>query len=171
MLRPTQLTRDSDPVLIEIMRNLFAAGTSGYSREVFIPTAPEQQEWWKTLPHDKVKAFLWRDDERPWEIVAYSLITDCGTFASPVFAVAPMFQGRGYGDQIIKHYIATAGKPLRGQQLVSNGAIRKLNARNGWVVVRKSTALWTNPDIEYLEHPGPTTTFPDYDAILKGLDG
>jgi len=171
MLRPTQLTRDSDPILIEALRPILNASLPYLTKSLGWMSAVEQHRWWRTEDHARVKVFLWRDDERPWEPVAFSMITDHGDFASPFFAVARDHWSNGYGDAIIKHYIETAGKPLRGQQLVSNGAIRKLNARNGWVVVRKSTALWTNPDIEYLEHPGPTTTFPDYDAILKGLDG
>lgn len=168
-LRPIRLWRDSDPVLVEIMRDIFVRTINDLSTKPLVPPTPaEQQVWWEMLDHSNVKVFLWRPIERPWEIVAFSMITDRGDHATPMFAIDPVFQGRGYAREIIDHYIRTAGKPLRGEQLKSNEAIRKLNAEAGWRL------LATEGGIEYLRHPGVSALpprYPDYSAILEGLDG
>jgi len=179
MLRPTLLTRDSDPILIEALRPILNANLSYFTRPLPEMTPEGQQRWWKIEDHANVRVFLWRDDERPWEAVAFSMLTDHGDYASPFFAVAPAHWSSGFGDQIIKHYIEAAGKPLKGEQLASNGAIRHLNTKNGWYVTGEKDGVQT------LYHPGPGPRvpewirrhiraelgYPDYDAILKGLDG
>ena len=167
MLRPIRLRPDSDPVLIEIMRQIFVSGISDYTRTLIPPTPAEQQAWWKNLDHSKIKAFLWRLEDRPWEVVAFSMVTDRGDYATPIFAIDPPFRGRRFAHQIIDHYIAVADKQLHGEQLVANNAIRRLNAAHGW------TVMLSDGRIESLWHPGPhpPTGYPDYDAILRGLDG
>ncbi len=166
-LIPVLLDANSDPILIEALRSIYVRTIESLATKPLIPPTPaEQLEWWKNLDPDKVRVWLWRDVERPWEPVAFSMLTDRGDHATPMFAIDPAFQGRNLARTIIAHYINAAGKPLRGEQLVSNEAIRKLNREAGWRV-------WgTDYRVEKLCHGGPYQgTYPDYDAILKGLDG
>jgi GNAT superfamily N-acetyltransferase len=167
MLRPIRLRPDSDPLLIETMRQIYVSALADFTKPLLPPTPAEQQAWWANLDHSKVKAFLWRLDDRPWEVVGFSMVRDHGPVASPIFALDPPYRGKGYAHQIIVHYIAVAGKPLRGEQLVANEAIRALNAQHGW------TVLSSDGRVEKLYHPGIGSSigYPDYDAILKGLDG
>ena len=168
MLRPIRLRQDSDPYLIEKMRQIFVGSIEDLStKPLLAPTPAEQQAWWANLDHSKIKAFLWRPDDRPWEIVAFSMVTDRGNYATPIFAIDGPFRKRGYAHQIIDHYIAVADKQLLGEQLVSNKAICELNATHGW------TILSGNRYVEKLWHPGPhpPAGYPDYEAILRGLDG
>lgn len=166
MLRPIRLTLESDPCLIETMRQIFVSAIPDFTKSLVPPTPVEQQAWWANLDHSKVKVFLWRLDERPWEVVAFSMVTDRGEYATPIFAIDSYYRGRGFARQIIRHYITTANKPLRGEQLSTNAAICRLNAEAGWRVVG------TVGTIQLLEHDGPNSpTYPRYDLLLRGLDG
>ena len=165
MLQPTQvIPGESDPILLEVVRMIYNQSRSYFTKDLPYRYAHEQWEWWSRLDHSKSKLFVWRDTERPYEIVAFSFLRDEDTYASPLFGIGAWARGRGYARAIIKHYIETAGKPLRCEQLVSHVAIRKLNRDAGWFVLREQDG------VQSLYHPGPGT-YPDYDAILKGLDG
>lgn len=152
-------------MFIEVLRTLYITSIAQLSTKPLVPpTREEQLEWWRGLDHSKVRVWLWFTGYRGREVAAFSMLTDRGSHATPMFAISPEYHGRGFARKIIKHYIAEAGKPLRGEQLVSNDRIRRLNAEAGW---RVTSATDT---VEYLEHDGPKT-YPDYDALLKGLDG
>jgi len=167
MLYPTRLPRYADPILIEALRAIYVRTLSGFTKPLPPPTPAEQLKWYTSLDHNAVRIWLWRDSERPWEAVAFTMLTEHPAYMSPVFGIDPAFQGRGWARHIIQHYIREAhGKPLHGEQLVSNIAIRKLNAEAGWRVCSEQDG------IEYLRFPGrDERSYPDYDAILKGLDG
>lgn len=166
MLRPTLLASKDDELLIEYdlqtIRVIFNENRAAFTRPFEKITPEGQREWWYSLDPAVVRVWVW--DNEAGETVGFSMLTDHGTYMSPVFAISKKFMGMGYGRLIIQHYLENAGKPLKGEQRVDNPAIRYLNARAGWRI------LYEKDGIEYLEHDGPKT-FPDYDAILKGLDG
>lgn len=152
---------DTHPLFIEKLRVLYN------SMIPFLATHPiksngvaEQQMWWKTLDHSKVTVHLYSPVDSPWEIAAFSMVTDRGAYCTPMFAIDREHWGKGYGDEIIHHYLRIAnGKPLFGEQLVSNGAIRHLNARAGWQILGERNG------VQSLYHPNRQQEI--YDEIVR----
>lgn len=162
-LQSQLLHANSDPIYIEIMRCIYNVTLPQTATKPIAPkTSEEQFNWWCNLDHNKVRVHIYREVERPWNIVAWSMVTDRGNYCTPMFAIHPQFWGLGYGEEIIYHYLQVAGKCLQGSQLKSNGAICHLNARNGWRVVGE------DGDVQLLLHDGPDN-YPQraYDEILR----
>jgi GNAT superfamily N-acetyltransferase len=155
---------DDHPLLVERLRKMYIEALSFLETHKLHPnTEEEQQAWWAALDHTSTVVHLYSPVERPWEIVGFSMVTDRGNFCTPMFALARHMRGQGLGQEIIEHYLAVAnGKPLHGEQLVSNGAICHLNARLGWKVKREQDG------VQYLYHPNGTD-WPQsaYDEIVR----
>jgi GNAT superfamily N-acetyltransferase len=149
-LIPHRLASDGHPHLIEQVRVLYNSTLFFLATHPISPQSKEgQQAWWKDLDHSRVVVHLYSPVESPWDIVAFSMVTDRGLYFTPMFAISNNYWGKGYGQEIIEHYLAlAAGKPLRGEQLVSNGAICHLNARYGWNIVgeRDGTQFLIHPN-------------------------
>lgn len=158
----TRLTQDSHPALIERMRVLFNANIDSLAtKPLSLQTSRSQYDWWRSLDHTKVTFHIYSPKEWPWEIVAFSMVTDRGDYCSPMFAISNLWWGRGYGEQIIQHYLLVADeKPLQGEQLASNGAICHLNEKLGWLVVREENG------VQYLRHPNNRQQ-EIYDEIIR----
>jgi RimJ/RimL family protein N-acetyltransferase len=124
-------------------------------------TAEQQQAWWRNIDHKRVQVHLYSPIEQPWEIVAFSMVTDRGDFCTPMFAVSNTWWGKGYGEEIIRHYLALAeGKPLRGEQLTLNPAIQHLNKKLGWLIVAERDGT------QFLVHPNGRQQ-EIYDEIIR----
>lgn len=150
-----RVTLASHPLLIEIVRAIFNANIADLAtKPLHVLEQDEQQEWWKNLDHQNVQLHVYSPVEQPWQIVAFSLVRNHGHFSTPQFAIAGGYSGRGYGTEIIQHYIEVAGQPLYGQQLVANEAIRHMNQKAGWKV------LYEREGVEYLFHPGRAPFLP-----------
>lgn len=144
------------------MRQIYAATIEALETKPLPHRSPEDQYlWWQGLDHGMSRFFLYSPVEQPWEIVAFSMITRRGKYSTPMFAIHPFFHGRGYGREIIQHYIQEADGPLAGEQLVSNETIRYLNSEAGWNVVS------SNGIVEKLWHPGPHA---DVDPMQDAYD-
>ena len=148
-----RLTRDSHPALIEELRLIYNENIGDLATHPLQWLAPEvQQEWWKNLDHPNVVVHLYSPVETPWVIVAFSKVTfRLGGYATPQFAIAKGYWGRGWGSEIIAHYLQVANRPLYGEQLVANAAICHLNKRFGWRIIE------TEAGVDYLYHPGVST--------------
>ena len=161
-----RLSKNSHPLLIERMRQIYNTMIPWVATRPLTPIESQpQQDWWNQLvDHTKTTFHLYSPIETPWEICAYSVVTDRGDFCTPHFAIGGAWWGRGYGAEIIQHYLEVAAKPLYGSQLVSNAAIRHLNTKFGWHV------LDTRDGVEYLHHPGVNPNIRQqeiYDEILR----
>lgn len=155
--------------LVEVLRNLYNSSIPYFTKPLNANTWDQQHEWWMKLDFSKVQIHLYSRRSHPWEIIAFSMLTDHGDYVSPVFGVTAQYHGQGYGSEIIEHYLQLAnGKPLRGAQLKSNGPICTLNRRMGWRVVSE------DDDVQYLEHPNNREQ-EIYDEIVRysreGVDG
>lgn len=142
------------PALVEILRRLYNDALNALNtKDLHYNTEMDQWLWWLRLDHHTTKIHLYSPINEPWNIIAFSMVTDHGSYCSPMFAIASGYHGRGYGEQIIQHYLFLAGqKPLHGSQRMDNQPIRHLNKRNGWIVVK------TEGDIEHVYHPNPGQT-------------
>lgn len=158
-----RLLPGSHPHLVVLLGEMYNGALDQLSTKPLRRNTPEEQlAWWAALPQEVV-VHLYSPVEEPWRIVAFSMVRDRGTFCTPMFAVVPGEHGKGYGAEIIRHYLSVAWpKPLVGSQLVSNGAIRHLNNRYGWEVTE------VRDGVEYLFHPSgrdyPQST---YDEIIR----
>ncbi len=111
----------------------------------------EQVVWWKESKHH-MRAYLFENVDKPSTYIGFITLTDRGEFMTPILAVSKEYWGRGYGSQMIKAYIRLAHKPLAGSQLISNEAIRHMNAKHGWQIVGKADS--PGGEIELVYHPG-----------------
>jgi GNAT superfamily N-acetyltransferase len=150
------------------MRQIFNATLPALSTiPLTAKSAEEQQAWWNGRDPALVRGFLYSPVAWPWEMVAFSLLTQRDGFTTPLFAIDPAWQGRGYGAEIIRHYIAEARGPLAGSALRANAAISHLNAKAGWIEVGGDTK------VAQLYHPGAvedrdaTRQQEIYDSIME----
>lgn len=152
---------DAHPALVERMRELYIASLQFFTKPLSPPTKEEQQVWWASLDHSKVIVHLYSPVEQPWEIVAFSMLTDRGQYYTPLFAISDSWWHKGYGEDIIRHYLALASpKPLHGEELADNGAIVHLNEKAGWRVVAERNG------VHYLYHPNDKQQ-EAYDEIVR----
>lgn len=154
-LKAYRLTPDAHPYLIERLRTLYNSAIQFLATHpIELRSREAQAAWWNSTDHDKVTVHLYSPVDNPWEIAAFSMVTDRGSFVTPMFAIAKNYWGKGYGEEIILHYLALAGgKPLRGEQLISNGAICHLNEKLGWQVLmeKEGTQFLFHPNIRQQE--------------------
>jgi GNAT superfamily N-acetyltransferase len=154
---------------VEILRELYIGAIEQLStRPLHRNTTEEQWAWWDGLDHSKVTVHFYSTVDEPWRIIAFSMVTDRGSFCTPMFAIAKVAWGRGYGQEIIEHYLEVASpKPLYGSQLVSNGAICHLNRKNGWMVLREvdGVQMLFHPNGD--SHAGQTHPQEAYDEIVR----
>jgi hypothetical protein len=157
-----RLLADAHPALIERLRVLYNTAIPFLAtHRIETQTCESQQAWWRNLDHTKVMVHLYSPVEFPWEIVAFSQVTDRGTYCTPMFALSNLWWGKGYGEEIIEHYLFVAsGKPLHGEQLTSNGAICHLNKRLGWKIISERDGMQT------LVHPNNRQQ-DIYDEIIR----
>lgn len=152
------------PMLVERLRKLYVEALSHLAtKRLPTRTELEQQLWFSDLDHEATTIHLYSPVGRPWEIVGFSMVTDRGTFCTPMFSLTFHMRGQGLGEEIIQHYLAIAnGKPLHGEQLVANGAICHLNEKLGWKVKHDAEG------VQYLYHPNGTD-YPQsaYDEIVR----
>lgn len=161
-LVPEQISRHADPLIVEEMRRIYNASLDEVATKPLTPKSPqEQHDWWVSLDHDNVEVSLYRPFGMPWAVAAFSIVRDRGDHCTPFFCTNPEYRGMGIGRQIISHYLSIAKKPLHGEQLVSNGAIRHLNKQFGWQVV----GTRDNGRVECLQHPGINPPYPDYKEL------
>ena len=101
------------------------------------PQTPEEQlAWWEGLDHEKTKLYVYDEPGKPYDVVAFLLLTDRGDHFTPMFALHKDTRGKGYGPWLVQDYLNLAKpKPLRGSALISNPTINKINAALGWQVV------------------------------------
>ena len=172
ILKAHRIDRSVDPLIVERMRlisNISLPETSTRPSEP--KTAVEQQAWWQSLDHSKRIVTLYRPENEPWEIAAFSVVTDRGDHCTPYFATDPRYRGQGIGEQIIRHYLSISPKQLYGEALAANEPIHHLNMRLGW----KTIGFRDNGKVELLYHPGPSVstsvTYPDYEALYDWATG
>ncbi len=122
----------------------------------------EQISWWNESKHH-MRAYLFEATAYPDKYIGFITLTDRGEFMTPILAVARDYWAKGYGSQMIKAYIHLARKPLAGSQLVSNAAIRHMNAKHGWIIVGKADS--PGGEIELVYHPGTSRKHPGTDDI------
>lgn len=154
-----------EPIQVELMRQIFNAIRSDMETISYIPEISEQKQkiWWTSLDHSKVKAFLYTPVDEPWYFVAFSVVQKKGDFTTPMFGVVPAAHGRGYGREIIKHYLEVANGPLAGSQRKDNGAIRHLNQELGWQIVGETE------EAELLYHSGIIKNDPRQEEIYEEI--
>ena len=136
---------------VELMRQIYNENLDMLAT-ITLPhrSAEEQLVWWKKNKKH-LRAYLFKLDDNPNEVVGFISLTDRGSFITPILAIRKCFWGKGYGTEIIDEYLRLAKKPLAGSQLVSNSRIRYMNKKAGWQVV--GTASCNNGEIELLYHP------------------
>jgi len=145
---------------VELMRQIYNENRQYMETKGPLPerTREAQLEWWDSLDHDKVKAWLHYDlferlflsdhnDER--KLIGFSMLQNRGSFSTPMFAIKKEYHGKGYGREFIKWYLDRASRPLAGSQLQSNKAICHLNKEFGWKI------LCSHSGVDHLYHPGP----------------
>jgi len=139
-----------EPWAVEIMRQLYHSTKPWLEVSEPLPsrTIEEQQAWWNDMPHPKI-AHLYTPVEEPWNFVAFSIVQRKGNFNTPIFGIHPAYHRRGYGEVILHHYLEVADGPLAGSDKLTNGAIIKLNDRNGWKVIDVD-----DKGVRKLFHPG-----------------
>jgi GNAT superfamily N-acetyltransferase len=120
----------------------------------------EQQDWWREREVG-TRAWLYAPIVTPWRMVAFCLLTQRNGFVTPLFAIDPMWHGRGYGKEIIQHYLTEAKGPLAGSALKKNAAIMHLNQQAGWQVLSETE------EVVNLYHPGREECF---DSIVAYHD-
>jgi len=84
--------------------------------------------------------------------MAFLVLRDRGGFATPIIAIDKVEWGKGFGREMIQEYIALAGNPLAGSQLVSNLSICHLNRQLGWQII--GSRMVPAGQIELLFYPG-----------------
>src|SRR5438128_10450650 len=142
--------RISEPWEVEVMRRIYNLAVPDLATRPLSPRVEHsQQKWWACLDKSRVTAHLYHPVAMPWRFVAFSLVQwkERG-IATPMFAIHPDWQHRGYGREIIDHYLEVANGPLAGSALKSNAAIMHLNEKAGWRVVSEADG------VVQLYHPG-----------------
>ena len=145
--------RITEPWEVEVMRRIFNLTLADLATRPLQPRDEHsQQRWWSALDKTRTVAHLYSPIAMPWHFVAFSLVQwkDRG-IATPMFAIHPDWQHRGYGREIIDHYLEVANGPLAGSALKSNAAIMHLNKRAGWQTVSETET------VAHLYHPGVPT--------------
>jgi len=151
MLTDLIFRKIDEPWAVERMRQIYSETMSSLATHPIPERGPiSQQEWWKSLDQSKVQAFLYAPINRPWEFIAFSIVQKKHEhFTTPIFAITPKEHGKGYGEQILRHYLFVANGPLAGEDSLSNPAIAHLNDRNGWQVLGID-----EKGVRKLYHPG-----------------
>lgn len=105
-------------------------------------TYDEQQDWWQSVDHEKVRLYVYMNE--PGDIVGFALLTDRGNTVTPMVAIAAKHRDRGYGQEIMRHYLdAAKPKPMICQSLVENKAINMLNVLMGWQLAGRKGDVFT----------------------------
>ena len=153
------------PSLLERVREIYNENLSDLAtKPLTYLSSRQQQTWWTSIDHTKITLHVYSPAETPWDICAFSKVTDRGSFSTPIYAVDKRWWRRGYGTEIIRHSIEVAGKPLYAEHLLANEVIRRIHMRAGWA------SLGMYDGVEYLYHPGLN---PDqrqqeiYDEIIR----
>ena len=165
-LHAYRLWQDSHPALIEQLRLLYIESLAELATHPIPENTPEQQQaWWQALDHTKERVWLMSTQDRPWDIIGFVKLRQHEDHVSPMFALAKRAHGQGLGEEMIRFYLERVPKntPLRGEQLVSNGAIRHLNQKAGWIIVTERSG------VETLYHPNRRDDYPQraYDEIVR----
>lgn len=154
-LVPVRLERGAPLYCIDTVRRIYNATIADLATKPLKPnTWDHQYIWWRNIDFDKTVIHAYCPEPWPGVIVAFSKVTYRGDHCTPLFAIDPEWHGRGFGEEIIQHYLSVARpKPLRGSQLVSNGAICHLNEKAGWQI--ESTV----DGVQHLYHPNGRDKF------------
>jgi len=132
--------------LIEKVRLIYNENLPLLATKPLTPVTKEQQrKWWAGVDHDKVKLYVYMDPDDVWSdiVVGFSLLTDRGSYVTPMMAVTEKYHDRGYGQEIMLHYLQTAHpKPLRAQSLMLNLGICMLNSLMGWKVIGSQDGVY-----------------------------
>jgi GNAT superfamily N-acetyltransferase len=173
-----RVTAYTDPLVIERMRTLFNHSLDKVRTKVEVTAnnAREQYEWFKSMDWENVIIHAYRDFEDPWEIAGFSILRKRGDHYTPFFATNHIYHGRGIGRAIVKHYLAICPGWLRGEQLVSNGAIKHINSTVGWQILKTVDRPGIGL-VDLLYHPGVDSegmpigeSYPDYESMLDYWD-
>ncbi len=156
-----------NPEDVEIMRHIYNDNLDMLAtRPIPYRTFEEQQKWWNENKY-KLKAYLYEPLDQPKKFVAFLVLTDRGSFDTPIIAIKKEEWGCGYGQEIVNDYINKANRPLAGSQLQSNKAICHINKKLGWQIVGQREL--TNGMIDLLYHPGVNRTFGNEEEVLKEI--
>lgn len=161
------LTPNAHPALLEQLRVLYIEALAELSTHPIPANTPEeQQQWWQGLDHTKERVWLMSLREKPWDIIGFVKLRKRDGYYSPMFALAKRVHGQGLGAEMIQFYLSQVpvGTPLRGEQLVTNGAIRHLNKKAGWIVM----AGPGHDGVEHLYHPNNVYVYDGHDGFPEG---
>lgn len=153
---PAGIGRSSNilPTLLDRVRVLYNDAIPFLETKPLHPLKRDEQlEWWRGLNHNETRLWVYtlREGTDP-TIVGFLKLTDRGSYVTPLFVLDKKYWGRGLGEEIIQHYLQQAKpKPLRGSQLVSNGAICHMNKKAGWMIDHTTEA-----GVQHLYHPNGT---------------
>lgn len=156
--------RRPDLEMVEIMRRIYNAVRADLSDPPPEPRTYDQQTaWWKSRDHEKTQAFLYNPENEPFNMIGFSLLQQKHPdFKTPQIGLWPEDQGKGYGRQIVNHYLETADGPLAGSDLFRSPAIAHINDSVGWKQVGSKDGS------RLLYHPGPYMD-PRQDEIYRDI--
>ncbi len=152
-MKKLKSTPIAEPWQVEIMRHIYNDNLDMLATRPLEPNDYHaQQDWWNANK-SHLRGYLYEPLDRPGKFVAFLVLTDRGSFDTPIVAIQKEEWGGGYGQEIIRDYIEKANRPLAGSQLQSNGAICHINRKVGWQIVGTRT-LENGEIVDLLYHPG-----------------
>lgn len=88
------------------------------------------KENYRTTFPETVRHYLFEDDER--QVVGFARLEWRDGYVYPSYGLAESARGKGYGWHLVKMALLAAGGPLRGDFLVGNDAIERIDLSLGW---------------------------------------
>ena len=118
--------KDSDWDTLRSVRNSCREGLTHTRTEI----TPEEQALYRQSYSENVRHYLY---VTTWGwVVGFSRLEWIDGFVYPTYGVASWARGHGFSWEIVKHAMLAAGGPLKGDLLVSNEAIKKVDYALGW---------------------------------------
>ena len=126
-LRPVPIVH---PEQVEIMRRLRNEGRHSFANDQREIGVEDQQVWWNTNRRT-MRAWLYHTEDG--SVAGFGMLrqVDDGSWRSSV-AVAPLFQGNGYGTEITRHLFATVDGALWAEVLKTNEASLRMHKPDEW---------------------------------------
>lgn len=136
-LRPVPIVH---PEQVEQMRQLRNAGRHGFANDQREIGIDDQQVWW-LANRRTMRGWLYLTSDG--STAGYGLIrqTDDGRWWSSV-AVSPLFQGKGFGTQIMRHLFQSVDGELWAEVLKENRASFTMHRPDEWEVAEDQGDRW-----------------------------
>ena len=113
---------------LRVVRNECADGFTHFRDEI----TPRRQEDYRMKYNENVRHYLYLTQSG--DVVGFSRLewrSEDG-YVYPTYGVSPRFRGQGYAYEIVEHAMYAAGGPLRGDLLLGNEAIMRVDFALGW---------------------------------------